>query len=349
MRRVFLFTIPLVLSLWQSDAQAQYNTQTKENPRNATKYDFNRNMDTLIDSLFNNDGFMSYIPIGGALGFGSMIGDYHTKYAAHVYKGHSEKKTFVRSFPVYSERDYYVALLLDPLIQRQNLKTSLFQTTPPYLSSSPPDNDLFRDSSTEIPNRMQEDPSSLLPPAQTMNELPLLTPPSSSSNTQHHPQSISDSNKRYPDLPISTTEIALHEFQSNVINTLEPVHRTPMQLLFDEALDAFLQRNYLKARQILKQLVVQSPDSPYSQFALGLSLLYGGEYEESLQAFRQSYQTAKQQNTPIFALWQVPIHEKDFQYQYKKLSRYLEQNPKDQNASSLLFLLTQVGYPSLVE
>ncbi len=122
----------------------------------------------------------------------------------------------------------------------------------------------------------------------------------------------------------------------------EPVHQSPAQILYRNGIDSFARRNYLVARQSFEKLVDMAPDSLYAQFAYGISQFLSANYRISLDAIQRSIALAGQKKIPLPPLWQLNVHPNDIRYHYRKLERYVEQNPNDRDASALMMILPRI-------
>jgi len=120
-------------------------------------------------------------------------------------------------------------------------------------------------------------------------------------------------------------------------------HRSPGQLLFDSGLQSFALRNYSKAKSTFANLVEMAPGSVYAQFAYGLSLFFTTDYKNANNAFHSCYRIAEEKRISPPTLWQIQIEPRDFRYHYRKLARYVEQNPHDHDASTLLLTLSNAA------
>ncbi|MBN2330086.1 MAG: hypothetical protein JXR73_23300 [Candidatus Omnitrophica bacterium] len=121
-----------------------------------------------------------------------------------------------------------------------------------------------------------------------------------------------------------------------------PALRSPAQIMFDRGVQSFARRQYLQAERMFSNLVEFSPGSVYAQFAYGLAKFFSMDYIKSLDAFRTSLNLSQQKRVPAPNLRQMRINAYDFRYHYRKLARYVEQNPKDHKASTLLLMLANI-------
>lgn len=133
--------------------------------------------------------------------------------------------------------------------------------------------------------------------------------------------------------PVADTPIT----QSSISN--ETVHLSPAQIIYQRGIDSFARRNYLVARQSFEKLVEMAPDSLYAQFAYGISQFLSANYRISLDAIQRSIALAEQKEIPLPPLWQLNINPSDIRFHFRKLGRYVEQNPNDPDASTLLRIL----------
>lgn len=120
-------------------------------------------------------------------------------------------------------------------------------------------------------------------------------------------------------------------------------HSSPGQMLFDSGIQSFAQRNYRKAEQTFTNLVEMAPGSVYAQFAYGLALFFTTNYKNANDAFHACYQIAQEKRVFLPTLWQIQIDPRDFRFHYRKLARYVEQNPNDHEASTLLLTLSNAA------
>ncbi|MBN2330085.1 MAG: hypothetical protein JXR73_23295 [Candidatus Omnitrophica bacterium] len=313
------------------------------------KTELPKRVDRRIESITGNDGIASYRFMFHQLGYGRMIDRYQEKYDRYLNQGYramSEVNPFLPlSFYYYNYRpsmDYCVDILLEPLQNRRQLNQTLFETplnpaqirVPPLVLPEAPPSDLEnQDEYDEALEILPKAPSVTEPPARPAMD-------ASSPGMLQPPETNNPEPADAPDeleSPLAALSfIALQEAG-------EPKPRSPLQLLYDEGLLSYAHRNYPKARKTFEKIVALAPDSPHTLFIQGLTLFYSGDYHKSLQAIQRSYAIADAQGAPYAALWQIPINAGDFQYHYKKLARRVERSPDDQDASALLFLLTQAG------
>ncbi|MFB3789537.1 MAG: tetratricopeptide repeat protein, partial [bacterium] len=118
---------------------------------------------------------------------------------------------------------------------------------------------------------------------------------------------------------------------------------SPQDWLYQQSIEAFTFRNYAKARDTLERLITMTPDSPRVYFAYGLSLFYMGQYNEAAAALEHSVTLSYQTRTPLPSLQSLRLNPYDFRYHHRRLARYLEENPRDVNASTLFYLLTRAA------
>lgn len=331
------------------EASAQYIEKGRKNTAIITKSDLCRNMDVLIENLFQGNGFPSYRSILDPSGKQKYLSPYHDRYDLHLNKGHralvnyhnSLVQNSTQSIQTQDVRDYYVDLLTAPFQQKKQMQQrgTNFLPNPArlYLRSAP--------SVMESRSDFDDEPLDkntagyLLPQVPHVPEipdqlpvLPLLQtyPKQESTPIPENPAPIEEPSEPPPSLPVKQV-------------ASESVLRSPIQMLYDQGSRALEQRSYSKARTTFETVLNHSPDSAFTQFAYGLSAFYSGDYTEALWGMQKSYDLAQRQNIPAIALWQTPIHAKDFLSHYNKLVRYVEQNPNNQATKELLFLLTQAG------
>jgi len=125
--------------------------------------------------------------------------------------------------------------------------------------------------------------------------------------------------------------------------TPAPRIASPQEWLYHQSIEAFAFRNYTKARETLERLITMAPDSPAVCFAYGLSLFYQGQYGQSAAALERSVALSNQTRTPLPSLQSLRLNPYDFRFHHQRLARYIEENPRDVDASTLFYLLTRAA------
>lgn len=118
--------------------------------------------------------------------------------------------------------------------------------------------------------------------------------------------------------------------------------RSPSQLLIGRALKSLTVRNYVNARKTFQQMIETDPNSASAQFGYGLTSFYMGEYSEASNALKKSFQLSAVQSDQPLSYRNVPLNLDDYRFHRQKLLRYVNQNPNDVEASTLMFLLTKL-------
>lgn len=337
--------------------------------------EIDKTIEAVLYSNSNKNQFASTRYLLKETGYDEFVGRAKSRYGKYRKIGH---QALVNSFksnpqaplsPSISLGEYYVDRLTAPFeLSRQRQRRTnnpaqyhlnpIASVTNPFSIPEYEDYGYDEQLDNELPlaSDSSEQPS----------QLPILNPPSYAQNSQAPDAPASEipaqeiSAAAPPPAPIapvvpivpaaqpSKNEIALRQnaFSPKDPTVDHPAPRSPLQQIYDRGLQAMEQRNYTEARATLETLLNQSPDSPFPLFSHGILLFYSGDYEKSLREIKTSCELAQSQNTPVFALWQTPLRETDFQYHYKKLVRRVEHYPDDAIAKELLFLLSQAGFYS---
>ncbi|MEW6237750.1 MAG: tetratricopeptide repeat protein [Candidatus Omnitrophota bacterium] len=123
-----------------------------------------------------------------------------------------------------------------------------------------------------------------------------------------------------------------------------PAAMTPLEILYNQGLQAFAQRNYAKANRLFQNAAALDPNSSRIQCAYGFTLLFQGDYGKAAAALLRGGELArKEQTAPLWALF---ISSKDFAYHQLKLTQFLKRNPDDPDAKTLMLLLAAEKTPA---
>ncbi len=151
----------------------------------------------------------------------------------------------------------------------------------------------------------------------------------------YQPEAVADEIKastKKPDKELSATQ----EKEES-----KPVLQSPSQLIFNEGMDALNKRNYRKAKLIFARLEKLDPDNGEIKVVLGTVLFALGEYKKAKQAIQTGVGIARNNDEKLPKFEELFNHPVDFRILKSKLARYVENNPTDSDATTLLLLLNK--------
>lgn len=254
--------------------------------------------------------------------------------------------------------------LPNSLFSGQRRQSNMPTTTTIQLPEPMPDSATGTTTATPNYNPFQLDPT-LLPPHLISPASPEITPSENPDATGLPlPNAPTSQEKPAELIPSSTASINNASPQTNPANPVyqppqkqfpiqqppaqaaAPQTRSPMQLLYEQGVKSFAQRQYTKSRQVFEKLTAANPGSPYAHFGYGLSLFYAADYTKSWQEFQQSQDLTTQKQIPSPNLWQMQTQPEDFRFHFRKLANYVELNPDAKDAKELLFYLSRISSKS---
>ncbi|MEW6237036.1 MAG: hypothetical protein AB1656_16755 [Candidatus Omnitrophota bacterium] len=120
-----------------------------------------------------------------------------------------------------------------------------------------------------------------------------------------------------------------------------PVLRSPAELLYEQGVDAFSNRNYYQSRIYFERLLAIDPENEMVQLYFGLDYFVLGNYAEARKAIQNGLALARKYQTEIPPLEKFFPAPSDFRVQKFRLTRFVEKNPQDVDAATLLLLINQ--------
>lgn len=151
----------------------------------------------------------------------------------------------------------------------------------------------------------------------------------------YQPEVATDEIKATTEKPEKKPSVAQEKEES------KPVLQAPSQLIFNQGMEALNQRNYRKAKLIFDRLEKLDPDSGEIKVVLGAVLFALGEYKEAKHAIQTGVVMARKNNEKLPKFDELFNHPVDFRILKSKLARYVENNPTDNDATTLLLLLNK--------
>lgn len=114
---------------------------------------------------------------------------------------------------------------------------------------------------------------------------------------------------------------------------------SPSEQLFASALKEVESRRYSEAEKILRNLLEISSENAEFQMAYGFTLFFQSRYSQAAQALQKGISLANKNltTTEDLEIWLIDLHAYDFHR--RRLQSYVETNPKDVSASTLLLML----------
>lgn len=115
--------------------------------------------------------------------------------------------------------------------------------------------------------------------------------------------------------------------------------RSASEILLDQALQSFQQRNYYHAVRSLGRLWTIEQDDAMATYAYGVALFASRRYEKAAQLIPQGMQLAEEKNITLPGFEEIYSRKRDYQGHYNQFARYLKQRPQSVPLTELFMLL----------
>jgi len=120
-----------------------------------------------------------------------------------------------------------------------------------------------------------------------------------------------------------------------------PTLRTPAEILYEQGVDAFSNRNYYQSRIYFERLLSIDPENEMVLLYYGLDHFVLANYAEARKAIQTGLALARKYQTEIPPLEKFFPASSDFRVQKFRLTRFVEKNPQNVDAATLLLLINQ--------